>query len=75
MKTIPITNTTLRNCLGNLHHQSGATDDYCRGLIVGIASAYVAEGHTLRQAITAMRSVIQEEFVAHFNRCLPESWQ
>ncbi len=63
----------LRDLLYNLAPDSGASNDYCQGLLVGCVSALVAQGWTLRQAIAVVAIHTPNKAGTRLN--VPESWR
>lgn len=63
----------LKDCLYNLHMSSGASDDYCKGLIVGIAALMVAAGYSLDHALQVIALHMPASHRALAD-CTPESW-
>lgn len=43
--------TVLKDALHNLHPESGATNNYCQGLVVGIVAGMMSRGLTFQTAI------------------------
>ncbi len=66
---------TLKNAIHNVVERSGATTDYCQGLIVGVVSGLMAHGLQFRHALALVAIAWP---AAEYNPrldCLPESWR
>ena len=64
--------TILRDALYNLTARSGASADYCQGLIVGVVAALMAEtGRPYAAIIREVRENLPEGFRADY---LPEAF-
>lgn len=61
----------LRNALQNAAPDSGATDEYVRGLIVGVVSGLLARGMRFDAALALVR---QNMPTNARNNVFPESW-
>jgi hypothetical protein len=65
--------TALKDTLHNLASDSGASTDYCTGIVVGVVGALMATGKSYSDAI----SIVAANFPAkHYNPriAVPESW-
>jgi hypothetical protein len=63
-------NILIRDVLYNLSDTSGANDDYCKGLLVGVVSALMMY-YTFKEALQIVNARIPE----HTRKNLfPESW-
>jgi hypothetical protein len=70
-------NVHLANALGNYAINSGASNDYCKGLIVGLVSAIMAaNGGSFDQALaTAMENLPTDGSCRELSPDnMPESW-
>lgn len=63
--------TVLRSALYNLNDNSGASDGYARGLVVGIVSALVAYGIEFDRAL----GIVKMNMPVNARDVLPESWK
>lgn len=52
----------LRDTLGNINPGSGASDDYCRGLIVGVTAGLMAAGEPFEDALTQVAAHSPADF-------------
>ena len=64
--------TILRDALYNLTARSGASADYCKGLVVGVVAALMAEsGRPYSAVVRDVRALLPVGFRAD---CLPEAF-
>lgn len=65
-------NTTLADVMFNMHQSSGATDEYRKGLVVGVVGALMAtEKLTFEQAVTQCCFHMPDSGV---RLMVPDSW-
>lgn len=64
--------TDVANALHNATDRSGASDDYVRGIIVGVASGLMAMGFSGPAAINYVKRHMPEH---NRGELLPESWR
>lgn len=67
----------LRDAMANYAKNSGASDEYCRGVIVGVVSGLMATGFDFDDALDLARTAISDD---ESRRDLtpenfPESWE
>lgn len=67
------TQVWLRDALYNFSPRSGASEEYCKGLLVGVVSALVATGVEWRAAITHA-AINMPEDARIGPDTVPESW-
>jgi hypothetical protein len=60
----------LRDALYNLSPKSGANQDYCRGLVVGLVSGLMSEGRSYSTAAEMVSRCLPADYRED---CLPES--
>jgi hypothetical protein len=72
MKTI--NGVTLKDALNNFAPRSGASDEYCKGLVVGLAAGLIAGGLTWREATTAIKQNWPRDGREVNDANCPESW-
>jgi hypothetical protein len=64
----------LKDALHNLDTRSGATNDYCTGMTVGIVAALMAVGMSYRDALAQVAiNMPDEKYKPRY--AVPESWQ
>lgn len=74
MKTVGVRHSTvLKDCLYNLNQSSGASDEYCKGIVVGIASLLVSQGASLDDAMYTIALHLPKSHRAIAD-VAPESW-
>jgi hypothetical protein len=74
MSEMRITNpVTLKDALHNLDVRSGANNDYCTGLAVGIVAALMATGFLFKDAIAQVAIHMPAETTKP-RYTFPESW-
>jgi hypothetical protein len=61
----------MRDTMYNLHPTSGASDEYCKGLLVGVVGALMAVGMSWDEAISHAAINMPDGARMH---CTPESW-
>ena len=64
----------LKNTLQNFAVNSGATDTYCCGIIVGVVGALVSTGMAWRDAITTAAQNMPVNSRMQAGTSVPESW-
>jgi hypothetical protein len=68
-------NVKLADVLYNMHDKSGATDDYRKGVLVGVVSALVATGLDFNQAITQVAFHMPDVGSRLYSGTVPDSWR
>lgn len=67
--------TQLRDTLYNLHQNSGASDEYRKGVLVGVVGALMACGYTWRAAINTVAANLPDTgAILTPERTVPPSW-
>ena len=81
MKTLRLENQVhLQNTMYNFSYRSGASDEYCKGMLVGAVSALMATGYTFEQGLElcAICMPSDSRLVADYNNdtdhSIPELW-
>ena len=64
----------LKDAMANFSPRSGASDEYCKGLIVGVVSALMATGMTWRNAIAHAANSMPSDARMQNGASVPESW-
>ena len=64
----------LKDTMYNFHPTSGASDDYCKGLIVGAVSALMATGKSFDDSLEQCAICMPETSRLMTKDCVPESW-
>jgi hypothetical protein len=62
----------MKDALHNLRHDSGASDEYCRGLVVGLLTGLVARGVTYNDAEWEVMNCLPESNRVTYYHRLPE---
>ena len=63
----------LRDCLYNLSQSSGASNEYCKGMLVGLVSGLMAQGESFNHALRTVAEHMPKSHRALAD-CTPESW-
>jgi hypothetical protein len=63
----------LIDCLHNLTQSSGASNEYCKGLLVGLVSGLMADGDSFDYAIRTVAEHMPKSHRALAD-CTPECW-
>jgi hypothetical protein len=63
----------LRDCLYNLNQSSGASNEYCKGMLVGLVSGLMADGDSFNYAIRTVAEHMPKNHRALAD-CTPEYW-
>jgi hypothetical protein len=66
--------TTLKDAIHNVAAQSGASDDYARGIVVGAVAGMMATGMTWHNAMAQVAITWPANEYAPREAALPESW-
>ena len=64
----------LMDAMYNFSPDSGASDDYCKGLIVGAVSALMATGESFDDSLEQCAICMPETSRLMTKDCVPESW-
>ena len=67
--------TILMDALYNLDDRSGASDDYRKGILVGIVSTIMAAGSTFGDALREVVDYTKVQHRAALRRCSPSAWK
>jgi len=73
LKLKPQSETLLRVVLYHMDHRSGATNDYARGIVVGVVSTIMAAGMTFDEAIDTVAQFMPNTKMARLT--VPDSWE
>lgn len=63
----------LKDALYNLHPSSGADDEYCKGLVVGVVSALMATGMTFSDSLRQVANCLPVG-TRTIGNVFPETW-
>jgi hypothetical protein len=64
--------TLVSDAMYNCHPRSGSSEEYAEGIIVGLVSAFMANGATFRGAI---ETIAQHWHTDYSINCIPEVWR
>lgn len=64
----------LVDCLCNFSPTSGASDDYNRGLVIGMVSGLMATGMSFDEALEQTAKACPNTYISRLD-LLPESWR
>jgi hypothetical protein len=64
--------TILKDVLYNLDPKSGTSKDYACGVLVGVVSTLVAQGHEFNESVRAVFPYLPKSIM---EGAIPETWQ
>ncbi len=68
--------TLIKDALNNLLPDSGASDDYCQGIILGLMSAIMAKGMTFDRALNHLAKLARPQVrMSGVPECWKEDWK
>lgn len=73
LKLKPHAETILRDALYNMDHHSGASEDYAKGLVVGVVSTLMAEGFSFTEALDTVAQYMPNTKTTRLT--VPPSWE
>lgn len=68
----PWSEVMLRDALYNMDYHSGASEDYAKGLVVGVVSTLMAEGFSFEEAIDTVAQYMPNTKTTRLT--VPPSW-